>query len=158
MNKTNLLSVILVASLLIISGCNNLQQNPNDNQKTIDDAPELLAGKESKYYEFNKQLYEQALKDNKIILLYFYANWCPICKEEQPKVFSAFNELDDEKIIGFRVNYKDSDTDKDEEMLAKEFQIPYQHTKVIIKDGKQVLKAPNSWSKDTYLRELDKVA
>lgn len=96
--------------------------------------------------------------ENKIILLNFYANWCPLCKQEQPETFAAFNELNNPKIIGFRVNYKDSATDENEEALAKEFGITYQHTKIIIKDGQRVLKAPDSWDKARYLEELAKVA
>lgn len=118
----------------------------------------VLAGTEAtKYLDFNKADYDKALKEKKKILLYFYANWCPICKKEQPETFAAFNELNDPDLIGFRVNYRDSDTDSDEEALAKQFGVSYQHTKVILKDGQRVLKAPDSWDKQRYLDELRKV-
>ena len=168
MNKKLVISIAVFA-LVIIAGCSN-KHTKADNDNGIDELQatdqvtesnneaKLLAGSQSGYYTFTQEAYEQALKDNKVILLYFYANWCPICKLEEPKARQAFNELNDPNIVGFRVNYKDSDTDKDEEILAKEFQIPYQHTKVIIKDGKQVLKAPDSWGNDRYIQELTKVA
>ncbi len=117
----------------------------------------LLAGTASKYIEFNKADYGLALKENKKILLYFYAGWCPTCRAEQPETFAAFDELDDPDLIGFRVNFRDSDADADEEALAKEFGVSYQHTKVILKDGQRVLKAPDSWGKQRYLDELAKV-
>ena len=93
----------------------------------------VLAGTEAtKYIDFNKADYDKALKDKKKILLYFYANWCPLCKQEQVHTFAAFNEINDPELVGFRVNYKDSETDADEVSLAKEFGISYQHTKIIL--------------------------
>ena len=118
----------------------------------------VLAGSEAtKYLDFNKADYAKALKEKNKILLYFYANWCPLCKKEQPETFAAFNEINDPDLIGFRVNYRDSDTDADEENLAKEFGVSYQHTKVILKEGERVLKAPDSWDKQRYLEELAKI-
>ncbi len=168
MEKTKLLLIILLSVSILVAGCSRTEiaadnDDGEDEKLATDDInkaseAELLSGKQAKYYTFTQEAYEQALKENKIILLYFYANWCPICRVEQPSTKAAFDELSNENIIGFRVNYKDSDTDMDEQALAKEFQIPYQHTKVIIKDGKQVLKAPDSWNKARYIEELEKVA
>ena len=118
----------------------------------------ILAGTETtKYLDFNKADYDNALKEKKKILLYFYANWCPICKREQVDTFAAFNELNDPNLIGFRVNYRDGDDDADEKALAQEFGVGYQHTKVILKDGQRVGKFPDSWDKKRYLEELSKI-
>lgn len=118
----------------------------------------VLAGTEStKYLDFNKADYDKALKEKKKILLYFYANWCPICRAEQSETFAAFNEINDPDLIGFRVNYRDSGADADEDALAKEFGVSYQHTKVLLKEGQRVGKWPDSWAKQRYLDELSKV-
>ncbi|MEK6943266.1 MAG: thioredoxin family protein [Nanoarchaeota archaeon] len=117
----------------------------------------LLAGKTSLYLDFTKEDYNNALKKNKIIVLNFYASWCPTCKAEQPEAFAAFNDMNYENVVGFRVNYKDSDTDADEEALAKEFGIPYQHTKVILKNGQKVAKSLEAWNRQRYLDEIAKV-
>ena len=118
----------------------------------------VLAGTLAPVLDFNKTDYDAAIASDKLVVLYFYANWCPICKEEtKNSLYPAFSELTTDRVVGIRVNYKDSDTDKDEEALARQFGIAYQHTKVFVKNGKQVLKAPDSWDKARYLTEINKV-
>ncbi|MBI2611729.1 thioredoxin family protein [Candidatus Gottesmanbacteria bacterium] len=116
----------------------------------------VIAGKTSPYLEFNKNDYDKAINEGKFIVLNFYANWCPICRPEQKEWQSAFNEITDLNVIGFRVNYNDSDTDEDEKKLAKEFDITYQHTKVILKNGKEIFKVTEQWDKDQILSQVDK--
>jgi len=120
------------------------------------DTGKVLAGKSAPLLDFTKADYDTAVKLDKLIVLYFYANWCPICKVEFPLAQAAFNELTIDKVVGFRVNYKDSDTDADEVALARQFGVAYQHTKVFLKNGKQILKAPDSWDKTRYLTEINK--
>ena len=42
----------------------------------------VLAGKAAPLLDFVKADYDAAVKSDKLVVLYFYANWCPICKEE----------------------------------------------------------------------------
>ncbi|MBI3619685.1 thioredoxin family protein [Candidatus Roizmanbacteria bacterium] len=98
----------------------------------------VLAGKLSPYLAFNQTDYDKALKSRKVIFLDFYANWCPICRSEEPELEAGFNSLTTDKVVGFRVNWQDSDTDDNERKLAQEFGITTQMTKIILKDGKKV--------------------
>ena len=118
----------------------------------------LLAGNSAPLLDFNKADYDKALASGKIVFIYFYANWCPICRAEVPSLEAAFNELTTNKVIGFRVNYNDDETDDDEKNLARQFGVAYQHTKVILKNGERVLKSPESWDKQKYLSEINKLA
>lgn len=115
----------------------------------------VLAGKDSPFLDFSKEDYEAALKTDKLIVLYFYANWCPICKEEIVKAEAAFEVLEGSDVIGFRVNFKDDQTESYEEQLAREFGVAYQHTKVFVKNGERVLKSPEGWSLERYTSEIN---
>ncbi len=116
----------------------------------------LLAGKSAPLLDFAQSDYKAALKSDTLIVLYFYANWCPICKAEFPMMQEAFNELTTTKVIGFRVNYNDDQTDNDEKNLAREFGVAYQHTKVFVKNGKRILKSPEGWDDKRYDIEINK--
>ena len=116
----------------------------------------VLAGKSAPLLDFTKVDYDPALNSDKLIVLYFYADWCPICKAEFPIMQGAFNELNTDKVIGFRVNYNDDQTDTDEKNLAREFGVAYQHTKVFVKNGQRILKSPESWDDKRYDMEINK--
>lgn len=64
-------------------------------------------------------------------VLYFYANWCPSCKEADPDLAANQAQFPSDVVV-IRVNYNDSDTDADEKALAKQYGITYQHTFVQI--------------------------
>ncbi len=117
----------------------------------------VLAGTTSLLLDFNQADYDKALSTNKLIVLYFYANWCPICKVEFPKMQSAFNQLATAGVVGFRVNFNDNQTSDFEQDVARQFGVAYQHTKVILQNGQRVLKAPDSWDTQRYLDEINKL-
>jgi len=116
---------------------------------------EILAGTDSLLLDFNQKDYQKALTEKKLIVLYFYANWCPTCKAEFPLMQSAFNKLQSDEVIGFRVNYNDNQTDSAEKELAREFGVAYQHTKVLLKDGERLLKSPEGWDEARYTTEIN---
>lgn len=134
-----------------------VEANPEASGVTPQFSGAKLAGSTSPLLDFVKADYDQARSSGKLIVLYFYANWCPICREEFPKMQSAFNELAGDRVIAFRVNYNDSDTDDAERDLARQFGVAYQHTKVFLKNGMRVGKYPDSWSKERYLSEINKL-
>lgn len=116
----------------------------------------MLAGKSAPLLDFTKADYDAAVKTDKLVVLYFYANWCPICKAEFPIMQKVFNELTTDTVIGFRVNYNDDQTDSDEKNLAREFGVAYQHTKVFVKGGQRTLKSPEGWDENRYDTEINK--
>lgn len=127
-----------------------------DAMMELEFSGQILAGTKSPLLDFNKTDYDKAVASGKLVTLYFYANWCPICRAEFPKMQEAFNQITDDKVVGFRVNYNDDQTDNDEKELAREFGVAYQHTKVFVKNGQRLLKAPESWnSADIYISKIN---
>lgn len=142
----------------------SLKPNENNDAGTEADSSDkttfsgkVLAGKIAPLLDFDKADYEQAIASDKLVVLYFYASWCPTCRAEFPKMQKVFNDLNTDQVIGFRVNYNDSDTDDYEKELARQFGVPYQHTKIFIKNGERVLKSPESWNEKRYEEEINKL-
>lgn len=134
-----------------------MMDNKDDGAMMTKYTGTVLAGKSAPLLEFNEADYDAAIASDKLVVLYFYANWCPICKDEVANaLIPAFNELTTDKVVGIRINYKDNETDSNEKALAVKYGIPYQHTKVFVKDGKQILKAPDGWNKARYTTEINK--
>lgn len=131
-------------------------ENATMMEKTSSYSGEVLAGSSSPILDFKKADYDKALQSGKLVVLYFYADWCPICRAEVPQLYSAFNELKTDKVIGFRVNFNDGNDDNDERNIARQFGVPYQHTKVFLKSGQSVLKSSETWDKNRYLLEINK--
>lgn len=118
----------------------------------------VLAGTTSPLLDFTQADYEATKNSGKLVALYFYADWCPICRAEFPKMQAVFNQLNNPNVVGFRVNYNDNATDDVEKSLAREFGVAYQHTKVFVKNGQQVLKSPETWETDRYITEITNAA
>ena len=136
-------AVFLIITIVLLAGCTS-GQTKAASTPTSTDSKQLAKN----FYGFDKESYDAALKDGKFVFLDFYANWCPICKSEGPNIKAAFNALEDDNLIGFQVNFNDDHTDADEKALAKKFNVPYQHTKLVILPNETVLsrsyKGPSS--------------
>lgn len=153
-----MLAVLMLISIgLLFTGCKSQQPPTADitEARPVASAPKVLAGGEAQYFDFNQAQYEEALDSDKLVMLYFYADWCPVCRFEVKRLKEAFDELETDGVVGFQVNYNDKYTEADEKKLAQEFGVAYQHTKVFLKNGKRVLKSPESWGKERYLEEVN---
>lgn len=116
----------------------------------------VLAGSVAPLLDFNQSDYEKATASGKLVVLYFYANWCPVCQRETSEaLYPAFNALSNPAVVGFRVNFSDNQTDDNERALAREFGVAYQHTKVFVRNGERILKSPEEWNTERYASEIN---
>ncbi len=91
-----------------------------------------------RYVVYTKQALEAVAGKRRV--LYFYANWCPICRPADADLRKNENKIPADVVV-IRVNYNDTDTDQEEKDLAKKYGITYQHTFVQIdKQGNEIKK------------------
>lgn len=129
-----------------------------ENRKMADEySGQILGGNRSLIFDFYVGDYEKALKTGKPIVLYFYTNSSPACIKEFSEMIGAFNELENDGVVGFRVNYNDNQTDPDENNLAGKMGVNSQCTKVLIENENRFTKYYDSWSKNKYLEEIDRL-
>lgn len=114
------------------------------------------------YYQYSDEGYAEAKAAHRPVFLYFYANWCPTCAQQEPVIQDLMGEISDERklddFVAFRVNFNDSDTDASENALAKEFGVTYQHTMFVLdEDGNQYKKLLGQTSKETLKNHFSDV-
>lgn len=117
----------------------------------------VLAGSITKYIRYNKADYDLARSQKKVVFLYFLANWCPICRADRPGILEAFEGLDDPDAVGFEVHYNDDETNSEDEAAAKQFNVVYQHTAIVIApDGSESYRSLSGIDRDTIISEIAK--
>lgn len=162
MKKESIGIIVAVIILVLVGGLILLksQQTPQLSQQSVGTAQpgQILAGKSALYRVFSQEEYEKALKSDKIIFLDFYANWCPICRVEEPELKAGFDSLTTDRVVGFRVHWQDSETTTAMKDLATKFQINSQMTKLILRDG-EIVFGPEigPWDKETFTKQINEV-
>jgi len=122
-------------------------------------AGKVIAGTTTKYIRYNKADHDKALDEGKVIYFYFYANWCPICAKERPNILAAFNEMNYPNVVGFEVHFNDNEVTPDDENIARQFGISYQHSTIIHvvgvdKTGKEAFRSLQPISKETIKEKI----
>ncbi len=178
------ISLSLIIILIIISGCANPAKELQDtgiglikgggkpvaiaSPSISAETPlvrDLITGQEEKsadltkyannYYRYDPVAYQNALAEKKVVYLYFYANWCPICKASRPKILDAFNKINYDDVVGFEVHYNDDEVKDFDKDITRSYQIPYQHTTVISKNRGEVYRSLQELSTDEIIKELE---
>lgn len=138
MNKWILIIGVVVLGILGIGFYSSQQPKPQEVSMMKDnpamdnmdkDEHQIMMSDQTRYVEYSKKTFDEASDKRRV--LYFYANWCPICRPADAN-FKANTSKIPEDMVVIRVNYNDTDTDEEEKDLAQKYGITYQHTFVQI--------------------------
>ena len=93
----------------------------------------------------NKESFEKKLKDNKVVLVDFWAAWCGPCRMLSPVIDDVENL--------FPNNVGKVNVDEEKELAVK-YGIRSLPTVVFFKDGEAMERIPGVSSKSTYIDKL----
>jgi len=154
MNKIVIGLGLLLIVFLVGCGQSQVQTSETSRADASGDQSGGVSGNDFIRYEKGK--YDQSVADGKVVLLDFSANWCPTCRIEDPKIAAAVSELNNPNLVAYLVHFNDDETNDEDKAIARDFGVTYQYTKVIVKDGEQVLKSLEPWNKERALSELNR--
>lgn len=98
--------------------------------------------------DLNNNNFKNILKDNKVVLVDFWAEWCGPCRILSPMIDELEKEYKDKVVVG-KVNTMH------ESELASEFRIRSIPTIIIFKDGKEKEQIRGIMSKSYYSDKLN---
>jgi peroxiredoxin len=116
--------------------------------------PQALGVAPSEYTTDNFKL---AQEEGKLVLLYFYTDWCPGCYVELMQLKKALKKFDPEELAVYVVDYKGEGVIAEEEELARDLKVDAKQTKVLIYHGKEVMRSADPWDEKRYTFELDTI-
>lgn len=155
---------LMIVSMILITGIGVFmltQKNSNSQQEIqeIKDAANSQSNQpqletpvtQSKYRFFTPEIFNAANNSRRV--LFFYANWCPICQPAN-KSFTENQVQIPEDVTVIRVNYDDNETESAEKELAQKYGVTYQHTFVQIDEEGKVVTTWNGGAIDELLNNI----
>ncbi len=94
---------------------------------------------------FNKELFDKAQSDGKVILVSSWIKYCTSCASQMKILDKAKNEFDNIEYFTFDVTNKE---------IAKLFDVQYQSTFLIFKNNKEVYRSIGETSKDIIYKAI----
>ena len=98
---------------------------------------------------FNKETFETALAEGKLMMVDFWAEWCVPCQMLGPVIESLADRYEGRAVVG-KIN-----TDE-EQALAMSFQITGIPTVIFFKDGEEIDRLEGVMPPDAFIQVLEK--
>tara|TARA_B100000614_G_scaffold32905_1_gene25413 strand:+ start:474 stop:842 length:369 start_codon:yes stop_codon:yes gene_type:complete len=94
---------------------------------------------------YNKVDFEKALSEGKVVVVSSWIKYCSSCASQMKVLNKAINDFDNIKYFAFDVTNKE---------IAKLFNVQYQTTLLIFKDGNEVYRSIGETSKDLIYKAI----
>jgi len=95
---------------------------------------------------FNKELFDKALSDGKVVVVSSWIKYCTSCASQMKVLDKAKNDFDNIEYFKFDVTKKE---------IAEFFNIQYQTTLLIFKDNKEVYRSIGETTKELIYDALN---
>ena len=95
---------------------------------------------------FNKELFDKAQSDGKVVVVSSWIKYCSSCASQMKVLNNAKNEFDNIEYFTFDVTNKE---------IAKLFDVQYQTTLLIFKDNKEVYRSIGETSRDAIYKAIE---
>ncbi|KPJ85134.1 hypothetical protein AMJ57_04210 [Parcubacteria bacterium SG8_24] len=118
----------------------------------------VLAGWTTPFLEFNSIDYQAVLEGGRVALVYFHADWSEASRDELTELFACFEELTEDRVVGFRANIGDNRTDEAEADLARQLEVVSERVKILIDQDGVISRSSETWDKDRCKEELSGLA
>ena len=94
---------------------------------------------------FNKELFDKAQTDGKVVVVSSWVKYCSSCASQMKILNKAQNEFDNIEYFTFDVTNKE---------IAQFFDVQYQSTLLIFKNNKEVYRSIGETSKDIIYKAI----
>ena len=94
---------------------------------------------------FNKELFDKAQSDGKLVVVNSWAKYCSSCASQMKVLNKAKNEFDNIEYFTFEITNKE---------ISKLLNVQYQTTLLIFKDNKEIYRSIGETSKDAVYKAI----
>ena len=95
---------------------------------------------------FNKELFDKAQSDGKVVIISSWVKYCSSCASQMKVLNKAKNEFDNIEYLTFEI------TDKE---ISNLLNVQYQTTLLIFKDNKEVYRSIGETSRDAIYKAIE---
>ncbi len=94
---------------------------------------------------FNKELFDKAQSDGKVVVVNSWAKYCSSCASQMKVLNKAKNEFDNIEYFTFEITNKE---------ISKLLNVQYQTTLLIFKDNKEIYRSIGETSRDAVYKAI----